>query len=398
MTIPSLTTFLLGKQYIGIEHFTLNNEEKVALLLVENKKEGLVIEKKDKVNYTGKIADKWDKKLPFFLIINTNQVIQKEVTGVEASDEKLLHKAFPNTNWDEFYFEIWRLKTKSIVAITRKSYLDDLLSHYAEQKIIVAGISLGICSIAEILNYTNEKKFFTNNQIVITEEGSQIITPSIEDLEATYTINELSIHNTHLLPFSGLLRLITNNTQNTGSSIIHSEALYDNYNQKVFFSKSLKIMIGIVLAILVVNFFCFSHYYKLVQNTSETLLVNESSLGNVSTIKQRIQAKEQKVKSITDRTSSQSSLVINEITKRIPQSILLNELIYDPLVKKIKPEEAIVTEERVITISGTTLDNNAFTNWVETIEKLKWIDNAVITHFGKNDLNETEFSIKLTLK
>ena len=96
------------------------------MLLVENKKEGLVIAKKDRVNYNGKIAEKWDSKLPFFLIVNTNQVIQKEVSGIDPSDEKLLHKAFPNTNWEEFYFEICRLKTKSIIAITRQSYLDEM--------------------------------------------------------------------------------------------------------------------------------------------------------------------------------------------------------------------------------------------------------------------------------
>lgn len=113
----SLNNFLLGKQYIAVEHFTLNSEDKVALLLVENKKEGLVISKKDRVSYNGTIAEKWDPKLPFFLIINSNQVIQKEVSGIDPLDEKLLHKSFPNTNWDEFYYEIWRVKTKSVIAI-----------------------------------------------------------------------------------------------------------------------------------------------------------------------------------------------------------------------------------------------------------------------------------------
>ena len=398
MGLPSINSLLLGKQYIGIEHFTLNNEDKVSLLLVENKKEGLVIAKKDRVNYNGKIAEKWDSKLPFFLIVNTNQVIQKEVSGIDPSDEKLLHKAFPNTNWEEFYFEIWRLKTKSIIAITRKSYLDEMLANYVAQKISIAGISLGICSIAEIVDYTTETEFYTNHQAVSRQEQNQIITSEALESAVIYNINDLQLENRQLLAFSGILRMIMNNTPNTGSVVSYSEELYDVYNQKVFFSKGLKVMVAVVFVILVLNFLFFSHYYKLAQETSEILLVNKSSVEDVNQLKKRIIVKEEKVKSILGKTTSQSSLMINEIARKVPSSIVLTELAFNPLEKKVKLEEPILVQERTITISGTTIANEAFTRWVEEIEKLNWVDKVLITHFGKNEANETAFSIKLTLR
>ncbi|OHT47021.1 PilN domain-containing protein [Flavobacterium tructae] len=398
MGLPSINSLLLGKQYIGIEHFTLNNEDKVSLLLVENKKEGLVIAKKDRVNYNGKIAEKWDSKLPFFLIVNTNQVIQKEVSGIDPSDEKLLHKAFPNTNWEEFYFEIWRLKTKSIIAITRKSYLDEMLANYVAQKISIAGISLGICSIAEIVDYTTETEFYTNHQAVSRQEQNQIITSEALESAVIYNINDLQLENRQLLAFSGILRMIMNNTPNTGSVVSYSEELYDVYNQKVFFNKGLKVMVAVVFVILVLNFLFFSHYYKLAQETSETLLVNKSSVEDVNQLKKRIIVKEEKVKSILGKTTSQSSLMINEIARKVPSSIVLTELAFNPLEKKVKLEEPILVQERTITISGTTIANEAFTRWVEEIEKLNWVDKVLITHFGKNEANETAFSIKLTLR
>lgn len=398
MTLPSITNLLLGKQFIGIEHFTLNNEESVALLLVEKRKEGLVIAKKDRVTYNGKIAEKWDPKLPFFIIINTNQVIQKEISGTDPSDEKLLHKAFPNTNWEDFYFEIWRLKTKSIIAITRKSYLNEIILNYENQKIAIAGISLGICSIVEIINYTEETELLTNCQTVSMLEQNQIISFVSQESAIAYNINDLQIENRQLLAFSGILRLIMNATLNTGSIIFYSEELYDRYNQKEFFSKGIKIMVGILLAILVINFLFFSHYYKLAQETSETLLVNKSSIEDVTKIKQRILVKEEKVKNIVGKAVSQSSLIINEIANKVPSSILLTELTFNPLEKKVKLDEPIIAKEKTITISGTTIANEAFTNWVEAIEKLSWVDKVLITHFGKNEANETAFSIKLTLK
>lgn len=398
MTLPSLTTLLLGKQYIGIEHFSLNNEEKTAILLVEKKKEELVIVQKDRISFSETFPEKWNKTLPFFLVVNTNQIIQKEVQGIDSSDEKLLHKVFPNTNWEEFYFEIWRLETKSIVAIGRKTYVEELLDTYHTQGISIAGISLGVCSISEIKGYAEASELLTNHQTISWNEENPIIRSNVEILDSTFDINGLAVQNSHLLTFSGILRLLLNGTANTGNLINYSHQLYDNYNQGSFFSKGIKLVVGTLLVILLINFLTFSHYFKLAEETSQNLLLSKSSLEEVVKTKQRILAKEQKVKNVAAMTASQSSLVINEITKRIPQSILLTELIYLPLEKKIKTEEPIITQEKTLTLSGTTINNTAFTHWVEAMEQLRWMNQVVITHFGKNELNETEFSIKLILK
>jgi Tfp pilus assembly protein PilN len=398
MAIPSLTSILIGNQYIGIEHFSFKNEEKTAILLVEKKKGELVITQKDKVSYTGKIAEKWNKKLPCFLVINTSQVIQKEIDAIDTSDEKLLHKAFPNTNWDEFYFEIWRLKTKSVIIISRKSYIDALLSNYLQQGILVSGISLGIGALSEIINYTEETELCTNHQIISLNEETQTIKIAATDSGTTYNINGLNVKNSHVLAFAGILRLLLGTAANTGNSINHSQELNEQYKQQNFFSKAVRLMIIVLLSILLINFFAFSHYYALAQETSETLMLNKSSVEEVAKTKKRIQLKEQKVKMVIAMTSSKSSLIINEITRKIPQSILLTELIYHPLEKKIKTEEAIITQEKTITVSGATINNEAFTHWIEAIEQLRWINQVVITHFGINEANETEFSIKITLK
>ena len=398
MALPYLTNILLGKQYIGIEHFSLNNEEMISVLLVEKKKDELVIIKKDKVSFVETLPEKWDSTLPFFLVVNTNQVIQKEIAATDPVDEKLLYQAFPNTNWEEFYFEIWRMKNKSIISISRKNYVKGLLSNYSKQGVCIAGISLGVCSVAELINYSEINEFHTNHQIVSWAEEIQTIVTSEINLDIAYNINGLTVRNTHVLAFAGILRLLLNGTANTGNLIDCSNQLYEDYNQKSFFSKGLRVMVGTLLVILLFNFLTFSHYYKLAQETSENLIISKSSFEEVGKRKQRINSKEQKVKNVVAGASSKSSLVINEITKRIPSSILLTGLIYHPLEKKIKDGELIQLEDNVLTVAGETVDNDAFTKWIEALERLENISEIVITHFGKNDMNETEFSIKLKLK
>ncbi|OUD35606.1 general secretion pathway protein, partial [Flavobacterium psychrophilum] len=138
--------------------------------------------------------------------------------------------------------------------------------------------------------------------------------------------------------------------------------------------------------------------YKKVQDISEQLLLNNTSQEEILKAKERVKIKELKVQNVLGISSTQCSLLINEITKQIPSSILLTELIYNPLEKKIKTDEPIIIQEKIITISGTTINNTAFTKWVEEIEKFKFIKEVVITNFGKNETAETLFSVKLILK
>jgi hypothetical protein len=149
---------------------------------------------------------------------------------------------------------------------------------------------------------------------------------------------------------------------------------------------------------LLINFFIFNYYFKKAEEVNLNLSLNQSSLAESNTAKQRIQLKEEKVKNFSDLGSSRSSQIINDIISLIPASILLNELTFNPLEKKIKEEEPIVTLEKTIVISGTTLDNLAFTHWVEKVEQLKRIQKVTIVNFGKDETNATTFSIKITLK
>lgn len=398
MRFLSFQNLLLGTKYIGIEHFTIGDEEKCAILLAEKKKGELLIRQKDKVRYTDKFPDNWNKKLPFFITINNKQVIQKEIAGTDASDGKLLHKAFPNIAWNEFYYEIWRLKTKSLIAISRKIYVDTLLESYQTQGILINGFSLGVTGLSGLQEYTDIEQLTTNTQTVSFSESDNCITLYEKPLPVTYNLNELEIENSQLLPFSGILKLILLSGGTTSNFSDRNAQLSDAYHQASFFRNGLKTAIGSLLLLLLINFFIFNHYYKKTQAISEEIEINKSTLEAVQKTKEHIRIKEQTVKSIGDLTTSKSSLHINEMVKHMPSSILLSELIFNPVEKKIKPGESVQTQDKTLLVSGKVIDNSAITVWIEMLENLKWVDRVVITHFGKDENGETVFSLKVTLK
>jgi hypothetical protein len=394
IVFSKIDNIVIGDQFTGLEIFTANGEEGISLVTVEKKKNELVIihrEKRNKIDQLQQIPNKNDF---VFLIINNSQIIQKEVHGTDSHDIKTLHKAFPNLKLEDFYYEICKIGIKSIVAVCRKSYVDELLSDFNSKGIILSGISLGVCSISQIIAFTGYDTLNTNSQSLALTNQENIIQP-LDDKTRTYEINGLEVQDYYLLGFSAILRWVLKNNSNSGSILQFSDTLWNNQYQQRFFGKGLKAIIYSLLTILLVNFFVFNNYFKAVNNSTTNLEVSKNLTENIKEVQVRVKNKEVQFNNALSGNNSRSSHIINQIISELPTSILLNQLAYHPLEKNIKDEEAIATQDKIIIISGKTINNLAFTNWVELIQKHKEIANVTITQFGKNDTKETVFTLKI---
>lgn len=387
-----LDDILLGKQYVGIEFFSLHKEDMIAFLQTERKKNEIIIN--ENIILTSK-ESLITKKIqsPVILIINNNHVLQKEVQGIDPNDRKLLHKGFPNLQIDEFYYEIWRKDSFSIISICRKNYIDDLINYYSFK---IASVSLGVNSIGNLKIFSVPPIISTNTQTIFLENSENFIQAG-SLTKTDYEINGLNISNQYLLCFSGILKLIlpeytTGNIQNLNIQLL------DNFKQKSFFEKTIKIGIALILGILLINFFVFTYYFDKANQTNETVLLNKSDIQDIAKVKARIKDKELTLKSFLNTETLRSSLLINDIVKAIPPTILLSDINYYPLEKKVKQEEHIFTLDKVIYISGTTIINSDFTTWIEQVNMHKNIKNVIINSFEKDFEGTTLFSIKILME
>lgn len=388
-----LENILFGKQYIGIEFFSINNEDKIAFLQVERKKNELVISKNEIFNKIDSLSNEKSKS-PTVLLINNIQVLQKETSGVDSNDRKLLHKAFPNLQIDDFYYEIWRKETFSIISICRKKYVDDLIITLSNL-FTITSISLGISSINNLMSFSLPNIITTNTQSLFLNGEDNFIQNGVHE-NINYSINGLQVHNTHLLPFSGVLKLILPNTT-TGSINDLNLRLTEDFKQRSFFERGIKVSLMFILSLLVINFFLFTYYFDKAGEMNEKVSLNQTGIENIKKIKKRIKDKEQTLKNFSNTSASKSSLLLNELIQILPSSILLSEVIYHPLEKKIKEDEVILSEDNYVIITGSTLSNEAFTSWIEKAEKLKRVKDIMIISFGKDAENKTVFSIKISI-
>lgn len=391
-----LENIIFGKHYLGVEFFTVGNEDKIAFLQLDRKKNELIIAR-NVIFESAEALKKEKSKFPLSLVINNKNVLQKEIDGIESNDKKLLYKAFPNIAIADFYYEIIYFDNKSIVSICRKTYVDELIDSLNES-FRIASVSLGISPVKQLANFNIPKKIYTNSQVINFESEEKLLDSLVETSSPFYDINGLNIQSTYILSFSSVLQMLFKNEVSSGNIKDLNHKLLEDFRQKSFFEFGLKTALGLILGLLLINFLVFNYYFKKANNFTETATLNKAGIENVAKLKSRIKDKEQKLEDFSIQSASKSSLKINEIVKSIPSSLLLSEVIYYPLQKKVKENESISFEDKIIKVAGNTLNNEVFTHWIEQTEKLDWIERIVITSFGRDTENKTSFEIKIFIK
>lgn len=392
----TLKTILLDNHFVGLEIFSEEGSDAIALLEAKKRRKELDVINFEKRDNLSKLNYKFLPTIPYFITLNTNQVLSKEVDSIESNDLKIVFNAFPNLKIDDFYYEIWRDDTKSIVSICRKNYIRELIAEFKEKNAFVYGISLGVTGLSIIKPFTEETSLQTNSHLV-DFNNVILLNPLIKKRIIPYSINGLEVLDTFLLSFSGILSVALSSTKTSGNISILNHELSDAYYQAAFYRKVSRFVICFLLILLFVNFIFFNHYYKKSELISSTISANENTSVKITQLENEIKIKEEKIKTNFSPNRSKSSYIVNELTSNIPSSILLSELTYHPLVEKIKLDSEIKILSDEIFITGKTLNSSDFTKWIDTINSLKGVKKITISQFGKNETNETVFSLTLKL-
>ncbi len=394
--VEKLKTYLLyGNTYCGIEH---NSNKTIEAILLKKKKKEIVIENSFAGTTVDDIAAKLPKKQHAFLIVNNDTVLSKFIQSTEKEQNRLLYEAFPNLKINDFYYEIDSHGSFHDIAICRKSTVDKLIETYKKQNITVIGFSLGNVMTAVVNNFMEQPSYYTSNAL-LTKESDQITGISLVEAvpKQTYSINGLEVQNTQLLNFSGALSYILQ-SKTTVSNFEETETnLVTDFRQKRFFSQFIIFGLGFLLLILLLNFFMFNSYYESVESMKQTASVNSSQKEKLLKLKAVVDEKQKTVDDILKNSASRSSYYIDAIANSLPNTIQLAGLTYQPIKKRIKKNKAIQWTQNTITISGISTDSDLFSDWIQTLEDLGWIDTVTVVNYGAQTKTYTDFSLKIQL-
>ena len=395
MLFDKIKNIIIGNQFIGIEIFTEDEVEKVNCILVKKSKNELSILDSEKFDSIDEIKEENTNGIPIILSLNTDKVLIKEVDSIEKNDSFLVKKAFPNLNLDEFYYQIWRYSEKSNISIVRKSHLNEIIELLkGRKKINISSIFIGLSTIENVINYIKSDSVLLNGKIF--DKISNSISSSKSSNSINYAINSVEIKNTDLLSFSSIIAYITHKN-NFGTISELNSTLKDKDFQNSFFNKVSRFLIYSLLAILLINFIFFNYYFNKFNETTILSDQNNINVINIKSLKNSIVEKEKKLKEYVVPNTKKVSVITNEIIESVPSSILLDEVQFQPIDKKGNLENLATYFSNVILISGKTISNDEFTQWIDYISKIKKYTKVTIINFGKDENKDLSFTVKIEL-
>jgi len=395
-----ITTYLkFGNRFYGVEHTQINGEERIYGVSLKKKKKELELDTEFELKTLNELKAHIPKGKPISLAINTNAVLTKRVQSKANIVEKVVYQAFPNIKIKDFYFEVATQGDYQLVAICRRSYINDLLKRYASEGVMVIDVTLGNLGATVLSPFIDEAVIRSSNARITLSQNT-ITEMTLEDHQevSEYTVNGLTVKNTALLSFASALNLFTKSRVTQSGFVEKKQELHTTYNQKRFASQFLKIGLSTLFLILLINFLFFNHYYNEVNTLRETAQVLEASKAKMISLNEKVQRTEKMVTDILKSSSSKSSFYANVIVNDLPESILLEEFNYQPLLKKIKEGKPIENEDDLILISGQTKAKVLFSNWVAQLEALPWIDAVNILSFEDRNTTTSKFAIRLQIK
>ncbi len=390
------TYFKEGFTYCGLEISESDNGEAFFVLELKQRKNELLISRKQTLQSMEEVPAALPKNRPLFLCINTSNILTKKITGQNTTHpEALVNLAFPNLDLGTFYYEVIQAQGNPIVTISKKAPIDQTLKKLKDLKIKVSRFSLGVSSLENTLAYLDEETIWTSNCEVSTKEGAITeFAPSKVETIREYHVNGLQLPSTHLLSFSQIVGHLNQKAHCTNFEEVAQQLKWEFKNFRIF-QEVLKYALAFFVVLLLANFFVYNHYHEKVGELHAALSATSSQKEELSLLDASVQRKQERVETLSASSNSKATYYLDLFAQHIPTSILLSEIKYQPLAKPVRETKPIILEEGVLLVSGISKDVNDFSFWVEELEKYSWVRSVETLDFDYVSKDTSNFLIEI---
>ena len=393
------TYFTKGNTFYGLEIYQIDGVVQFQLLQATKKKGELVIMDTHSFDKLETLPNLAKASVPIYLIYNTDSVVTKHTTS-NFEDRAAVEQVFPGLNFENFFYQISKLKDLSYISVVKKQDVENYLAQLKKMKFNVGGFSLGPCSLSTIVDYLKNDFIFTNTDKVVlngVSDANLSISRKKDSSVSTYNINGLSVKNTEIMPFSGVLSFLTSSTTVASNFADVALNLQSEFANSRTFGILLRSSLGFILLLLLSNFLLFSFYFDRVQLSKENLAFENKNKKNLTAVRNRVTEKEKKVNAVLSLSNSRTSFYLDELGASVPKSILLTELLYQPLTKPMQESKPIQLDENRILVMGTSISSEDFSSWITHLETIEWIASVETMDYDYKNKSTSNFKIKISV-
>ncbi|MEM9144205.1 MAG: hypothetical protein AAGA86_14540 [Bacteroidota bacterium] len=385
-----------GLRFWALEISETAGEESYFLLKLKRNRDELVITETLQLDTLDGLAALPHRGQPLFLCINTTKIVTKRVEGPpNKNPEATINLAFPNLELNSFYYEVMPQKADCMVSITKKEYVHGLLDRLHEMKTPLYRISLGISAIQNILPFMEEGTISVSNRELVHETGAiHTISTISEQSRSRYRVNGLDLTNPFLLGFSLILGYLGKKKYITNFEPI-CEGLQWEAKNKFLFDTGLKLALGFFVVLLLGNFLVYDFYHDKVNALNTSMEANSSQKEELTLMAEDVRKKQDRMETLGSSLNSKATYYLDRIAQRMPSTLLLDQMKYQPLAKPLREKKPIVLEERILWVSGISKSVGDFSQWIAELEKYPWIRSVETLDYDYISKSSSHFALEI---
>lgn len=344
--------------------------------------------------------------VPVIISVDGKGVLHKKCRNNDGDNDTIIfNNLFPNIDLNDFYYQTLETGDKNLhVSIIRRSIIDDIISKFEKKGLFVLDLSLGVFEIHNIIpflekyheiNAKNHRIIISDNRILSIEKlngGTNVV-------KSNYHIDNEAIEPEFILPFSLAFTYFLNKQV---SHSIDSEKLIKGKSEFVysmFIKQAGKLVLGLLLIVLLVNFIVFTHYNNKNNSLSMQYSLEKENINTLNSLENKLRSKEKLIQDKKLFLRSRFSFFCDRIALLTPEEVQLIELDVQPLVASIEKDELIEITPAMITVKGISNSSIVVGDWITKLKQEDWTKKIIMKDYNFDNKNEkANFNIEIELK
>ena len=324
--------------------------------------------------------------------VNGTGVLTRLVKFIPGYKEQLI----VNGDKDDFYFCSYNDSFKVATSFFRKSLIENVIEELNASKIFLVNIS---CGIIPVLLITSEKERISFDY-VIEIENSRIksLTRNEAPTERSIINSVFKVRNEAINQGIALSQTVPVENYSSGFDVENQAGKLDDFVQFRTFKFFGILIVTVILSSLIFNHFYVNHLNNEIAQLEMDLQLNNDNLSLLDQLKQEKTRKEQLVLSSGVNTDQFTSFFIDKIGESVPSTISLKEMYVFPLKENLKEKRKVEIRQDAIEIIGFTPNSQVLDDWMERIDRYKWVKNVELLNYLKSTDGNAEFKLLITLE
>lgn len=410
MVFPKLELIYKSKTVAGVELiFQPEGGYLIHLVAIrKNKNELQFIKKNNNIKSIEALAKELLPQTPFVLVLNGKGIVHKKLNySPSDTDATLLQKVLPNASPTEFCIQKTIIDQEHLfVSVIRNSVLNEFINALKKHNLMfIHSCLLGPFCINLALPLIDQKiidkELLRLNSFALQIRENRITDIFSNDQEETNKIpvGDEKLEASLLIAFCAAFSYFTPQHSGIENDALLNEFRTEALQKRKFQTASWAVAIGALL-LLVCNYLVFDHYWKKSNEMNTQLVLSQSALNQLDTLKKEYAQKEDFFQRNGLLESARTSFYADRLAGSLPSTIQWTDVIIHPQ-KRVESNEVTTSflfENKRIQINGVCTRSTELNDWMKELKKKTWIEDVSLVDY-KQDQQEDNgvFSIEIKI-